>query len=543
MVAHALRTFWGPILPSVIKVVLTHRGAAKAKYGAGGWAKIRQAVTQLAKADKSRGITTRFFAVDSANDATRVGATKIDSPGDSAAIKATIDHIYSAWSPAYLVLLGGPELLSPVTLSNPLWTGNPDDDPDQFVPSDLPYACDAPFSSSPADYRGATRVVGRIPDLIGLADPAVLLTQLAAATVADALIRPHPAPIFAVTAKVWRGSTQLSIGKLPDVSGAVHISPTEGPVWTKSALAAPLHFINCHGSEFDPIWYGQLSPNNWDLPHAVEAARLPGMVAPGTVVAAECCYGTAHWPPAAANGQASVGLSYLLAGAAGVFGASTVAYGPPSANEYADVLCRLFLEEVLGGASLGRAALSARQRFVQGQTYLDPTDLKTLGQFDLLGDPSLQPFVTNGAVPHNAVPPAASPRRAAPKAGRRVPQPTLSAAVLARRTTLSALGDALARSTTASNDTARNRSGLTHARLADLLGEYVPESVRIRTFDSAGGIDTAARAAGAGAALAKGLRPTTHVAFVPATRGRPKAVVVVREHPGGEPTVRVAVPR
>jgi hypothetical protein len=39
------------------------------------------------------------------------------------------------------------------------------------------------------------------------------------------------------------------------------------------------------------------------------------------------------------------------------------------------------------------------------------------------------------------------------------------------------------------------------------------------------------------------LRPTTHVAFVPATRGRPKAVVVVREHPGGEPTVRVAVPR
>jgi hypothetical protein len=67
--------------------------------------------------------------------------------------------------------------------------------------------------------------------------------------------------------------------------------------------------------------------------------------------------------------------------------------------------------------------------------------------------------------------------------------------------------------------------------------------VRIRTFDSAGGIDTAARAAGAGAALAKGLRPTTHVAFVPATRGRPKAVVVVREHPGGEPTVRVAVPR
>lgn len=514
----------------IVKVLLTHRGAAKAKYGTSGWAKIRHAVSAMTAADKARGITTRFFAVDSAGDAKKVGAAKVDTPTDFAAIKATIDHIYAAWNPAYLVLLGGPELVSQVNLNDPLWTGNPDDDPDQFVPSDLPYACDAPFSSSPADFRGVTRVVGRIPDLVGVADPSILVTQLAAATSASALVRPHPAPVFSVSAKVWRGSTQLSLGKLPDVSGTLHISPTEGPGWTKSALAAPLHFVNCHGSEFDPVWYGQLSPNNWDLPHAVEAARLPGMVAPGTVVAAECCYGTAHWPPAAANGQASVGMSYLLAGAAGVFGASTVAYGPASANEYADVLCRLFLEEVLGGASLGRSALSARQRFVQGQTFLDPTDLKTLAQFDLFGDPSLQPFVVDGAAPH-AVPHSAGARRGVPKS---VPQPTLSGDVLARRVTLGALGDALARSTTASNEAARNRPGLTHAQLGDVLGEYVPESVHIRTFDST---------RGAGAALAKGLRPTTHVAFVPATRGRPKAVVVVREHPGGEPTVRVAVPR
>jgi len=517
-------------MTAVVKLVLTHRGAARAKYGAGGWGKIRRAVTAMTAADKNRGITTRFFSLDSASDAKKVGAARVDSPTDSAAIKATVDHIYAKWGPAYLVLLGGPDLVSQVNLSNPLWTGNPDDDPDQFVPSDLPYACDAPFSSLPADFRGATRVVGRIPDLVGFADPTVLLTQLAAATSASALVRPHPAAVLAVSAKVWRGSTQLSLGKLPDVSGALHISPTEGPSWTKTALSAPLHFVNCHGSEFDPVWYGQLTPNNWDLPHAIEAARLPGMVAPGTVVAAECCYGTAHWPPAAANGQASVGMSYLLAGSAGVFGASTVAYGPPSANEYADVVCRLFLEEVLGGASLGRAALSARQRFVQGQSFLDPTDLKTLAQFDLLGDPSLQPFVVDGAPPHS-VPHAAGAGGAGPKS---VSQPTLSSAVLARRVTLGALGEALARSTTASDETARRRPGLTHARLGDLIGEYVPESVHIRTFDSS---------RGAGATLAKGLRPTTHVAFVPATRSRPKAVVVVREHPGGGPTVRVAVPR
>ena len=66
-------------------------------------------------------------------------------------------------------------------------------------------------------------------------------------------------------------------------------------------------------------------------------------------------------------------MTYLAQGAAGVFGASTVAYGPATSNNYADVMCRLFVEEVLGGASLGRAALSARQRFVQSQSFLDPS--------------------------------------------------------------------------------------------------------------------------------------------------------------------------
>jgi len=52
---------------------------------------------------------------------------------------------------------------------------------------------------------------------------------------------------------------------------------------------------------------------------------------------------------------------------------------------------------VLAGASLGRAALEARQRFAALYTHLDPTDLKTLAQFYLLGDPSIHPVAS---VPH-----------------------------------------------------------------------------------------------------------------------------------------------
>lgn len=47
------------------------------------------------------------------------------------------------------------------------------------------------------------------------------------------------------------------------------------------------------------------------------------------------------------------------------------------------------------GASLGRAALAARQQFVQGTAQMDPIDLKTLAQFCLLGDPSVHPVLRN----------------------------------------------------------------------------------------------------------------------------------------------------
>jgi hypothetical protein len=46
---------------------------------------------------------------------------------------------------------------------------------------------------------------------------------------------------------------------------------------------------------------------------------------------------------------------------------------------------------VLGGASVGRAFLEARQEFAQSPSELDPFSLKTLAQFTLLGDPSIVP--------------------------------------------------------------------------------------------------------------------------------------------------------
>ena len=518
--------------PDVLKVVLTNRTAAKDKYGASGWRRIRSAVTALAKADAARGITTRFFALDSAADCRKVGATPVTAAADAEPVKAIVDRIFAARNPAYLMLLGGPELVPLVDLANPLWTGDPNHDPDPVVPSDLPYACDAPYSLVASSYRGPTRVVGRLADLTGDSDPEALLVQLRHAATDSSATRASPEPVFAVSARVWKGSTTMSVAGLPDVSGAVRTSPPEGPAWTTADVAPRVHFVNCHGAEFDPSWYGQAAPNNWNLPVAVAAADVTPRVVPGQVVAAECCYGTAHWPPSAAGGQASVALSYLLGGAAGVFGSSTVAYGPASTNEYADVICRLFVEQVLGGASIGRSVLVARQRFIQSQAFLDPTDVKTLAQFALLGDPSAVPFVAASGTAGGS----AGGMTAAPKFGARRPliaPPTASASIGTRRHTLAAIGEALHRTTVSCSPTSRPRARMTHRSLGTLLGRTLPAETHIRTFD-------AERADGP---LPRGSAPRAQVAFLPPTSREAASLVVVREDAGGPPDVRVVLRR
>jgi hypothetical protein len=65
------------------------------------------------------------------------------------------------------------------------------------------------------------------------------------------------------------------------------------------------------------------------------------------------------------------------------------------------LLCQYFLRRVLAGASLGRAALEARQEFATAGPDLDPVDIKTMAQFSLFGDPSIHPVAV--PTPHTAM--------------------------------------------------------------------------------------------------------------------------------------------
>ena len=307
---------------------------------------------------------------------------------DQQGAKAAVDAIYHCHHPDYILLLGAPDVVPHIDLSNPM-NGTPDDDDDPTVPSDVPYACAAGLSRQPRDFVGPTRVVGRLPDLMGSQDPAYLIKLLGTATHYAPRERSAYSGHFAISAKVWTKSTQESVANLFGPESAVFTSPPSGPNWSKIQLAPRLHFINCHGDTISPEFFGEFPEDHFTTAH--RAKHLPGRVTKGSVVAAECCYGAELYEPLRARGQAGIANTYLAEGAYGFLGSTNIAYGPAEGQGQADLICQYFVESVLKGASLGRATLEARQRFVAQFSHVDPSDMKTAVQFILLGDPSLQP--------------------------------------------------------------------------------------------------------------------------------------------------------
>lgn len=384
----------------VDKLIVTNRAALKAKYGAAGEKRIRAALTALIEADRQRGLRSKVLLFDNVSSMRALGAKRA-LPADWEGAVRAVDLAWQVYTPSYVLLVGADDVVPQARVSNPF--GAFGDDPDPYVPSDLPYACDLPdgwtLPSSrmlnPGDLVGVSRVVGRIPDLVGATEPSFLLDRLAALTTWSSRAPGAYRDLFALSAAAWQGSSRQTLDLLSGPATVLHLAPPDRSPWKADKVAPRMHFVNCHGGDTTPDWFGQAPPvqgrpSPVDLV-ALRPADIAGRIPEGTVVAAECCYGALHAAPSELGGRLPMMWTYLQAGAYACVGSSTTAYGPSDGNGQADLLTRFMLEAVRAGSSTGRALLEARQRFVREAGSLDPSDLKTLVQFDLLGDPSVHP--------------------------------------------------------------------------------------------------------------------------------------------------------
>jgi Peptidase family C25 len=364
------------------KILVTNASALAKKYGPKGLKAVLDAVKLLIAADKARGLSTQLVDISDAAKMKKYKGAAVASPKSERACKDAVDAIYASVKPDYLVLLDGPDVVPHLALNNPT-----PGDKDKDVPSDLPYASDAPFTKrDAAAYAAITRVVGRIPGITGAKEPSFLVNQLKAA--ANFKRRKHDEyqPHFAISAEVWQKSTEESVGNIFG-DKAIRVCPPTGTPSVRKMLAPLVHFINCHGGPVDPQFYGQHGDS---YPVSLTSADVAKGANRNTIVAAECCFGAQLYDPTLANGQWPIVNAYLGAGTVGFLGSTNTAYGPEEGNGAADLLTQFFVIDAIGGASLGRSCLQARQKFVLGQKMEDPINLKTIAQFILLADPSLQ---------------------------------------------------------------------------------------------------------------------------------------------------------
>lgn len=435
------------------KIIVSNRAALTAKYGKKGLTAIGAALNKLKAADKKRGLVTRVVYLDDVASMTKLGGKAVSNARDPRQAKAAVDAVFKALAPDYLMILGSVDVVPQQDLTNPAY--EPGEDDDRQAWSDLPYACDAAYSRDPARFIGPTRVVGRLPDLTGATDPAHLLALLN--TAARWVSRP-PADYkacFGMSAAVWVGSTRMSLDHLFGPSAPLLVAPPAGPAFPGGELKARSHFINCHGGDSAPEFYGQIKKQ---YPVALNTAHTAGQITEGTVAAVECCYGAQLYDSVTLGLDQPICQSYLRQGAYGYWGSTTIAYGPADDNAQADLVCQAFLQAVHKGASIGRAALEARQQFSQTAAQLDPVDLKTMAQFTLLGDPSVHPVVASS--------PTAVPKAFAAKAER--------AFRAERRAKLKSLGGFLARTKATASQQAANQQ--TKGALAETLARIAAKA-------------------------------------------------------------------
>jgi len=348
------------------KLVVTNRAALAEKYGS-GLAAVDAALDRLVAADLERRVITEV--VDLGGEA-----------NDPRSSKEKIDDAVTTSVPDFLLILGAADVVPHQDLVNPV---RGTDDPDDSVPSDLPYACSAPYSRDPAAFLAPALAVGRIPDVAGSggseSDFARLIEHAASWRSRDRIEYADP---FSLAAKAWERSTALSLLAAFRSNAGLATSPARGPEWSDQELAKRSYFINCHGESDTPKFFGE-SADGTQRPVAIATASLERHVSDGAVAAIECSYAGEQYGD-------SFTSAFLQNGGYGCFVSTTAAYGSADTSDHADILCQQFMRNVLDGMTLGHAALNARLSFVRTYPLLGPIDLKTLAQFYLAGDPAIQ---------------------------------------------------------------------------------------------------------------------------------------------------------
>lgn len=327
-----------------------------------------QTIHSYCEAALRRGVAYRYLDLDS--------CPFYSGAGDVVSVVTALRQIVELARPKYLLILGNEKVIGVSHWENVAHDG------DDEVESDLPYATlctESPWENRDFDFDAVLRV-GRVPSYIGeTVEAFVSYFRNAAAAMRDD-VRVVP---YGLSALVWQAESDDEFGAVS--SRKVDVSPevTKNNVKSRMGFEANLLFFNLHGSNQTKFWYGQ---EGWSYPEAFAPQVLAGIDRP-YFIGVEACYGARYL--GGLTPEDSIVLTALQNHCLALLGSSRIAFGARVPKGFcADVVVGDYIKGLNEGLTSGDAHIEGLRELCLCPETMDDSDIKTLAEFALYGDPS-----------------------------------------------------------------------------------------------------------------------------------------------------------
>ncbi len=370
------------------KIIVTNESAMQRKY-TDKWSSIVLLLNCLIEHDLKRGIATQVIYLDHPLE---MNGRQVTDCKNEKQNKDAVDFICQDKNPAYLILLGAWDIIPFQNLIDPMKISG-------VMPSDLPYACNAPYSKNSNNFTDAERIVSRLPDVVGSKEKGfdVLVRTLNAILHSTRKPKTHFALPWAVCTSKRKFSMEKSLRDMygiSNVSSLCHVAPPEGPSWKLGYYDKSVHFNILHGGKNRNTLYGESPEERPVYPVAVNSSDIDGNLSTETIVLTMSCFGSQLYAPKRGQTLPFANM-YFYSNASAMVGCLEQTYSIPDECGGGRTLGDRLLSEFfinLNNRSVGEAFLLARQTMKNNSFLTRPHNLRMFATFTLYGDASLIPM-------------------------------------------------------------------------------------------------------------------------------------------------------
>lgn len=299
-----------------------------------------------------------------------------DGDGTVESVVASLRKIVEVARPKYLFILGNEDVIDVARWENQTGDG------DETVESDLCYStldvC-TPWDGQQYNFDEVMRV-GRLPSH----DGETLYSYCRYFESAKRYIGTiDVVRSYGLSALVWE---EESNDEYKEISrDKVDVSPevTNDDVHSRICDDTNLLFFNLHGSDDTEFWYGQ---EDSSYPEAFSPTILENRERP-YFLGVEACYGARYLD--GLSDEESIMMTALRNNCLAFLGSSKIAFGTSRPKgSCADIVVGDYVKYLAKGFSAGDAYVEGLRRLDSDSDDMDDSDIKTLAEFALYGDPS-----------------------------------------------------------------------------------------------------------------------------------------------------------